>query len=288
MTIDVDAARTFVLTNGRVLDRRLFAAMFEGAPAAGVVDALRAYRNDDGGFGHGLEADKRVPSSTPLDTETAFEAMDVAGAVDVGLVTAACDWLASVADGSGMVPMVFDDMLDYPHAEHWDQIPREPGVNPTAGIVSLLWKWEFAHPWRDAATAGCWKAVEHEIPLEAHALREALRFLDHQPDRGRAEALLPRVADRLPDVGLLQLTPGGTDYGLTPLDLAPEPDALARPLFADEVFHAFLDELAAAQQDDGGWPISWNPPGPAAVYEWRAWVTLLALQTLRAWGRLPS
>src|SRR4051812_25412872 len=107
MTIDIGAARTFVHTNGRVLDRRLFAAAFEGASASGVVDALRAYRNDDGGFGHGLEADKRVPSSTPLDTETAFEAMEMAGHVDRAVATEACDWLQSVADSTGLVPLVF-------------------------------------------------------------------------------------------------------------------------------------------------------------------------------------
>ncbi|MEY2569121.1 MAG: hypothetical protein QOE35_3650 [Actinomycetota bacterium] len=287
MSIEMHAARTFIHTNGRVLDRRVFATVFEGAPPSGVIDALRAYRNADGGFGHGLEPDKRAPDSQPLDTETAFEAMDMAGIVDAATVTAACDWLATVADGSAMVPLAFEPMLAYPHAEHWAQIPLVPGVNPTAGLAALLWRWGVDHPWREAATAGCWKAIEHEIPLEAHALKEALLFLDAQPDRGRAEALLPRIADRLADVALLQLTPSA-DYGVTPLHLAPTPDHLARRLFSDDVMGAFLDDLEHGQQHDGGWAISWQPPGPAAVFEWRAWRTLLALSTLRAWGRLPS
>jgi hypothetical protein len=44
--------------------------------------------------------------------------------------------------------------------------------------------------------------------------------------------------------------------------------------------------LAAQQQDDGGWPVrrrAW-PPGSAAV--WRAIVTVEALRTLRAYGRI--
>jgi hypothetical protein len=283
---DFDAARTFVYRNGRVLDRRLFAAVFEGGRGSGVVEALRAYRNDDGGFGHGLEPDKRVPSSTPLDTETAFEAMDIAGEVDGQLVASACDFLAGVADASGLVPLVFDDMLEYPHAEHWAQIPRVPGLNPTAGLAALLWKWDVDHPWRDAATAGCWKVVEHAVPAEAHDIKETLRFLEHQPDQGRADAVVARMVERFADVPLLQLAPAPGEYGVTPLHLAPWPESAWRRLFAPEVISTFLDELEAAQQADGGWPITWQPPGEGAVYEWRAWVTIDALRVLRAAGRL--
>jgi hypothetical protein len=283
---DFHAARTFIYRNGRVLDRRLFAAVFEGAPADGVAEALRAYRNADGGFGHGLEPDKRVPSSNPLDTETAFEAMDTAGHVDRDLVVGACDWLATVADDSGLVPLVFEDMLEYPHAEHWDQIPLTAGVNPTAGLVALLWKWGIEHPWRAAATAGIWKTIDDKVSNEAHDIKETLRFLEHQPDRGRAEATLPRVVARFAESTLLQLEPKPGEYGVTPLQLAPWPDSAWRKLFTPEVIEAFLDQLQAAQQPDGGWPITWVPAGEGGVYEWRAWVTIDALRVLRAAGRL--
>jgi hypothetical protein len=48
------SARQFVLTQGRLLEQRLFDTCFLDEPASGVVDALRGYRNDDGGFGHGM------------------------------------------------------------------------------------------------------------------------------------------------------------------------------------------------------------------------------------------
>ena len=285
---DFDAARTFISRNGRVLDRRVFAAVFEGAAPAGAINAVRAYRNDDGGFGQGLEPDKRVPTSTPLDTETAFEAIDAVGHVDRDLVLAACDWLASRADAAGMVPLVFADMLEYPHADHWDQIPLTPGVNPTAGIVALLWKWGIEHPWREVATAGIWKAIDHQVSNEAHDIKETLRFLEHQPDRARAEAILPRVVEGFAESTLLQLEPKPGEYGVTPLHLAPWPDSAWRRLFQPDVIDAFLDQLEAAQQPDGGWPITWVPAGEGAVYEWRAWVTIDALCVLRAAGRLSQ
>jgi len=46
---------------------------------------------------------------------------------------------------------------------------------------------------------------------------------------------------------------------------------------------------AAAQEADGGWPITWDPPSAASRLEWRGIVTLGALRTLTSYGRLaPS
>jgi hypothetical protein len=54
------AACGFMFREARLLEQRLFAALFLGAPAQGVVDGVVAYRNPDGGFGYGLEPDKAV------------------------------------------------------------------------------------------------------------------------------------------------------------------------------------------------------------------------------------
>ncbi|HET6185944.1 MAG TPA: hypothetical protein VFE59_02975, partial [Trebonia sp.] len=59
------AGDRFMLNQARLLERRLFATCFLGQRAARVVDALRGYQNDDGGFGHALEPDKRCPASLP-------------------------------------------------------------------------------------------------------------------------------------------------------------------------------------------------------------------------------
>src|SRR5207248_544073 len=100
-------AREFMLANSRLLEQRAFAALFEGAPNQGVVDALRGYQNDDGGFGHGLEPDKRCPASLPIDVEIAFEILVASGGRDEQMVTRACDYLSSVATPEGAVPLAF-------------------------------------------------------------------------------------------------------------------------------------------------------------------------------------
>ena len=54
---DFDAAAAFVVANARVIDRRRFYRLFGDGDARPVRDAVAAYRNDDGGFGHALEPD---------------------------------------------------------------------------------------------------------------------------------------------------------------------------------------------------------------------------------------
>ena len=49
-----------------------------------------------------------------------------------------------------------------------------------------------------------------------------------------------------------------------------------------------LDDLVAGQQDDGGWTFSWSAWNPAAAWEWRGVVTVQALRTLAAYGRLDA
>jgi hypothetical protein len=101
-----------------LLEHRLYATLFEGAPASGVVEALRGYQNEDGGFGHGLEPDKRCPASQPLDVQVALETLVAAGTSDAAMLQRACDYLAAVGSDGG-VPCVLPSIADYPRADHW-------------------------------------------------------------------------------------------------------------------------------------------------------------------------
>src|SRR6266568_4427233 len=98
---DIDAAVRFLAANARVLERRRFERLFAGGDAGPVRDAVAAYRNADGGFGHGLEPDGRCPASQPAAIEQALSILDQAGAWDTGLVTGACDWLQANAPAAG-------------------------------------------------------------------------------------------------------------------------------------------------------------------------------------------
>ena len=49
----------FMHRTARLLDRHLFAHLFDSAPSEPVIDTLRAYRNADVGCGNALEGDKQ-------------------------------------------------------------------------------------------------------------------------------------------------------------------------------------------------------------------------------------
>src|SRR5262245_38855892 len=72
-------ARDFLLGNARLVERAAFDVCSCNADADRLVDALAAYRNADGGFGHALEPDLRVPLSQPLHTEFALQTLMDAG-----------------------------------------------------------------------------------------------------------------------------------------------------------------------------------------------------------------
>ncbi len=69
-------ARDFILTNARMIERRLFDFHFENDSPEGVFHAVYAYRNSDGGFGHAMEPDTASPESQPLFSVMALETLD--------------------------------------------------------------------------------------------------------------------------------------------------------------------------------------------------------------------
>ena len=287
MSSDVfTAGRAFIEREGRLVERRLAAALFDGGPAEAVVDTLRGYRNPDGGFGHGLEPDKRCPDSLPIDVECAFDILLTAGVVDDSMVTDACDWLARVAAPDGAVPLSFPVVERYPRAEHWSDWTYAPGLNPTAGLAGRLHRMGVRHPWLDRATEWCWARLESGFDEDAHALREVLLFLAHVRDRDRAELVAASVAGWLAKAQWYRADADDPSYGVTPLDLAPEPEGPWSHLFDGATVEAHLDRLVRDQQADGGWAITWEPPGTAPTLEWRGILTLWALRVLRAYGRL--
>jgi hypothetical protein len=278
--VSFDAARDFVYRQGRVLEQRLFATLFEDAPASGVTRALGAFANDDGALGHGLEPDKRCPGSQPLDLQFGFETLALAGADAGELPRRAAAFLESVADDRGSVPFLLPSAREYPHAGHLDlDVFYAPHPWPTSSLAGWLHSFGVVHPWLDRATHFVFAELEREPPGDAHAIKEALRFVRHAPDRERAEALRPAIVAQLAGASYFVADADDEEYGVTPLEFDDG-------LFPREQLEAHVDRLASEQQADGGWPLRWDPPSDAARADWRGNRTVAALHTLRRYGRL--
>jgi hypothetical protein len=285
-SIDIGAAKRFVYDDARLLERHRLAALFEGAPSGRVLDALRPYRNDDGGWGHALEPDLRGPDSQVSGALSALEVLAEVGAAEpavMPLVTETADWLASVALPDGRVPHVLPTAAGYPAAP-WMQ-PNDGGML-TFAIAAHLWELGAEHPWLDAATTWCWQQLDGEALVGGYTVKFAVGFLDAVPEPDRVAAAVERLRPAFREDGTIPVEGGQDDEKLTPLLISPTPGAPSRALFTDAQIDAELDRLEREQLDDGGWDFDFLHWSPGQTVEWRGIVTLGALQTLRLHGRL--
>jgi hypothetical protein len=286
MSETMQRAERYIWSAARVLDQRRFELLFKDGPAQPVRDAVLSHRTDDGGFGYALEPDGRGPVSQPPHVYVALQILEEAGGIEPELAREVADHLQTIATPGGGVPLSLPSLAPYPHAPWWEQGP-EGSLLATARCLAPLLRTGIGHPWIDAATGFCWTAVDAIGRTNPYEVEAAIVFLDAVPDRERAEAAAERLGRLVRDQGLVRGEFGGQPGEVhSESDFAPRPDALSRRWFTDAEMDAALDTLAAQQQPDGSWPVLWiNGPTPATPGEW-AEVTLNALLTLRAYGRL--
>lgn len=295
MRIDLSAATTFMATHARVLDRRRFGLLLGDGEPAGVLAALDAYRNPDGGYGWGLEPDLRSTESQPVAAMHAFEVLAEVGPAASDRAAALCDWLLTVTLDDGGLPFALPVRDPAGCAPWWVAAdPARSSLQITAAVTAAAH--EFArhdptlagHPWLVAANRYCAAAIRAmDTAPHAYELSFAVRFLDAASGAlDEAPDLLDVVAAHVPPDGKLPVEGGVEGEALYPLDLAPRPSRPARTLLAPDVVAKDLDRLAAGQRADGGWPIDWAVSSPAAELEWRGYVTVRALGLLRENGAL--
>ena len=149
----------------------------------------------------------------------------------------------------------------------------------TGQILGSLLARGTRHEWVDRASELMWERIASLGAPGPYDLYGALRFLDHVPDRERAADALQHVEGPIREVVTLDPEATGEVHG--PLGFAPYPDSIARPLFDAATIAAHLDHLAAGQQPDGGWTFNFPAWSPAQEADWRGFVTVDALDTLR-------
>lgn len=294
MTIDVSAATDFLATHARLLDRRRFELLNGEPDAVGALAALDGYRNSDGGYGWGLEADLRSPESQPGAAGHAFEVFEEIAPATVPQAVALCDWLESVTLPDGGLPMALPLGTTAGCAPWWEG--ADPSVSSlqittvTAAAAHRVASHDPAvagHPWLETATRYCLDAIEaiQQAP-SGYVLAFSVGFLDSvHESRPEAGALLRRIGAYIPVDGQIRIQGGTEGERLHPLDVAPYPDRPARDLFAPDAISADLDRLAALQQEDGGWIVDYQWISAAGALDWRGHATVRAIDVLRRNGR---
>jgi hypothetical protein len=283
VTTDIESAIRFTYANARLLDRRRLEHLLGAAPPAAVIDALRAYQNPDGGFGHALEPDMRAPASEPASALLALETLVELGVTGHPMIDAAAEWIADAASADGTLPQMTAASAGYPHA---------PFIAPggptflTYALAGALWHTETRSEWLDHATDWCWRQLEELEQPDAYTVVFALRFLDAAPDEDRALRIIDDLRPLLDDDGCLPVSGGVEGEHVTPLDLSAHPGLRSRALFTAAHIDADLALRERGQRDDGGWDFDFLHWAPGQALDWRGSLTVSNLRLLHEHGRI--
>lgn len=297
---DFTKARTFLKTQARPLERRLFAFYFEDEPVENTIADLAQFQNDDGGFGNAIEPDFRMPESSPMATDFGLQiAWEIGAPSSQPTIANAVKYVLTCYDAqSGTWPMVSSEVNNHPHAPWWHydaakgKVSAESIGNPTAQIVRSLLAWPELLPvgWLDTITGLCLERISnltgeigmHELGCYAE-LVEVLPPEVQGASQDKIKALVSQTVARDPAAW--------SSYGPQPLFFVTSPESFLCPDLRQAV-EANLDSLIDIQDPIGGWTPNWDwgPNYPEvwdiARQEWQGFITLNNLRKLKAFGRL--
>jgi hypothetical protein len=107
--------------------------------------ALDGYRNSDGGYGWGLEADLRSPESQPAAALHAFEVLEAIAPATAPQAAGLCDWLDSVTLPDGGLPMALPLSTSAGSGPWWSTDP-DSSLQITAVVAAGAHRRAVRHP----------------------------------------------------------------------------------------------------------------------------------------------
>lgn len=299
----VDKARAFVEGTARPLDRERLAFHLDGADTGPVVHELAQFQNADGGFGHGLEPDLRAPASSALATTVGLQVLREIGVPgDHPVVAGAVGYLVNTYDATRKAWEIIPEEADAaPRADWWNHAKAGEAlarflVNPRAEIVGYLR--QYGAPVPQAMLDELFEDILSHMTGSAPRveMHDFLCYLRLAETPGLPEAVRGPVVERLR--GSVRHTvetdaKAWNGYCATPLDVAPTPTSLLADAFTPQEIAANLDHLVTSQKRDGAWAPAWEwgrypTAWRQAKREWKGVLTVRALTTLRAHGRVQG
>lgn len=300
------AARNFLKSRARPLDVARFRYAFEGGSPDDVRTELAAFRNADGGFGHGLEPDLRTPHSSVLCTTVACQILQQIG-TDTGdpLFAGAIDYFLATFDESAASWRIIPAQADAsPHAPWWDQPQGGQrfdafSLNPTAEVLAYLYTADYAADERVSAqllavvSDRVAVALSDADEIEMHQLLCCLRLLraDGLPGGFRRKVQAELAASIAQTVATDPAAWQG--YSLRPLDVISRPDSPFLPGLEAAV-SANLDFEIDSQNADGSWTPAWSwgdsypDVWAQARQEWAGAITINKLRRLQRFQRIEG
>lgn len=250
----------FIGTYGTNLIQQRYLFHFESGSSENVIAALGHYQNNDGGFGHGLEADLRTRHSSVIATTVALQVITEINGWQAPIARRAIGYLEQCYN-QGNWPLIGPECNDAPHAPWWQwTAPPDPDrfhANPGAEVLSYLYSaCAMGETTRAELMARALKHIASN-DLEMHELLCYLRLMENPklPARHRDE-LLPHLLTQA--FALVKVNVHDwEEYGLSPMAVVSRPESPLRDFFGPALDECF-DHYISRQNDDGSWSPAWS------------------------------
>lgn len=291
-------AAAYLKNQARPLERALYRYHFEDGSTDAVLAELAPFQNADGGFGHGLEPDVRLPNSSVIATTLAFQHLrEVHAPASHPVVVNGCRYLRQQYNAQRQNwPIIPPKIDDAPHAPWWsyDGELMNRLINPRAEILGYLYDYSehFPADMRQTLTEGVVNHLLNEPDtMEMHDLLCCLRLAETKSLPEAVKTALMTKLIRVVQQAVQRDSAQWRGYGLPPLAVVNSPDSPFATLFANEIPQN-LDFLLEQQGADGTWGPNWTWGGlwpeawAQAEHDWRGVLTLGNVRVLKAFGRL--
>ncbi|QNO17658.1 hypothetical protein [Caproicibacterium amylolyticum] len=303
---DFDLTKNWIYRNARHLDFVRWQYHFENGCKTDVLDALLAYQNPDGGFGHALEADSWNPNSTPIQTATAVQILKEINFADQKspLIQGIVRYLGSKSDFEGnRWKNTVESNNHYPHAPWWhtnsDQ-PTRSQYNPTAILGGFLLQFSEKDStiYKDAL-----EIIHHltdsflkDPQIEMHPLLCVSDMLSYIHEANLQNQFsytdLCLALHKQVQALIKQDANNWSEYAFRPSRYIQSPDNV---LYEEnkEILNKELDYVLKSRNAEGVWDITWsweNYEKEFAVSEnwWKADVAIKNMLLLQAFGRIED
>ncbi len=135
-------SKFFIYQKGRLLERKLYEYFYEDGAQQACLNALRAYQNEDGGFGNGIEPDLLCPDSSAIGAETAMGVLDLIDGANTDVAHKLVDWIITHQDAGGFIPHPPESLVNYPYQPWW----KNPDKERILSLAGLMMKWNLDLP----------------------------------------------------------------------------------------------------------------------------------------------
>lgn len=290
--------KAWLMNKGRQLEIARYAYTFLSGSAEDVIQALKAYQNDDGGFAHGLEPDFWTPESNPIDTWTAINVMrSLALPSNHPLIQSTLAYLRNTPHkDKGQYYFRIQDNNNHPHAPwwHYTEASKIESYNPSASLYGFILKHEPSDSDFYLETIEAFEAMLSvfmaDFDIEMHALRCLIELLADLEDTFDLSAVRQKLEAAVVKTVEHDSSRWFTDYCARPSQLIESPKTPGYGPLRHWV-DLELEHMRTRQNSAGVWDLtwSWEDRDPEAFKKAeKAWQSIIAYDTLVRFERFKS